>query len=103
MAFLKKKDKVVVIAGKDKSKRGEVLRTMPEERRAVVSKINIVKKHVKPTQTDPGGVREIEMPIAISNLMLICPKCDQPTRAKNDFLSDGKKVRVCRKCGEMIV
>ncbi|OGS23872.1 MAG: 50S ribosomal protein L24 [Elusimicrobia bacterium RIFOXYB2_FULL_48_7] len=103
MAFIRKKDKVKIISGKDKNKRGEVLRTMAAENKAVVSKINIVKKHVKPTQTDPGGTREIEMPISMSNLMLVCPKCDQPTRAKNDFLSDGKKVRVCRKCGEMII
>ncbi|OGS20378.1 MAG: 50S ribosomal protein L24 [Elusimicrobia bacterium RIFOXYA2_FULL_39_19] len=103
MFNLKKKDKVVVITGKNKKKRGEILNIIPDKNTAVVAKLNVVKKHVKPTQTDPGGTREIEMPIPISNLMLICPKCDQPTRPKRDFLSDEKKVRICRKCGEMIV
>ncbi|MBU2568045.1 MAG: 50S ribosomal protein L24 [Elusimicrobia bacterium] len=103
MLNIRKKDKVLVLCGKDRGKRGEVVRVYPGDNSVVVSKVNIIKKHSKPTQTDPGGVKEIETPVNISNVMLVCPKCDQPTRPKFDFLSDGKKVRVCRKCGEMIV
>jgi len=103
MLNIRKKDKVLVIAGKDKGKRGEVLEVIPDKNLVVVSKVNVVKKHLRPTQTDPGGIREIEKPLSVSNVMLVCPKCDQPTRPKFDFLSDGKKVRICRKCGEMII
>ena len=103
MLTIKKKDKVVVLAGKDKGKRGEVLKVFPEEKRVIVSKINFVKRHTRPTQTEPGGIREKEAPMSISKVMLVCPKCSQRTRPKFDTLSDGKKVRVCRRCGEMIV
>lgn len=103
MLHIKKKDKVMVMTGKDKGKTGEVLKIFPEKKRVLVSKINFIKRHTRPTQTDPGGIREKEAPVHISNLMLICSKCSKPTRLKIDFLSDGKKVRVCRKCGEMIV
>jgi len=103
MLTIKKKDTVVVNTGKDKGKKGEVLKVYIEENKVIVSKINFVKRHKKPTQTEPGGIREKEAPVPISNVMLICPKCTKPTRPKFDTLSDGKKVRVCRKCGEMIV
>ena len=103
MLNIRKKDKVFVLCGKDRGKRGEVIRVYPEDNTVAVSKVNIIKKHFKPTQMDPGGIKTIETPVSISNVMLVCPKCDQPTRPKFDFLSDGKKVRVCRKCGEMIV
>lgn len=103
MLTIKKKDKVVVLSGKDKGKQGEVLKVMPEESRVIVAKINFVKRHTRPTQTDPGGIREKEAPLPIAKVMLVCPKCTQPTRPKFDTLSDGKKVRVCRKCGEMIL
>jgi large subunit ribosomal protein L24 len=103
MLNIKKKDKVVVLSGKDKGKKGEVLKVYPEDAKVVVSKINFVKRHTKPTQRDPGGIREKEAPIAIGKVMLVCPKCDQASRPKFDALSDGKKIRVCRKCGEMIV
>jgi large subunit ribosomal protein L24 len=100
---IKKKDKVVVKTGKDKGKRGEVLKVFPETSRVVVSKINFIKRHTRATQTGPGGIMEKESPIHISNVQLICPKCNQATRVKIDHLSDGKKIRVCRKCGEMVV
>jgi len=103
MLTVKKKDTVVVNTGKDKGKKGEVLKVYIEANKVVVSKINFVKRHKKPTQTEPGGIREKEAPIPISNVMLICPKCTKPTRPKFDTLSDGKKVRVCKKCGEMII
>lgn len=103
MLGIRKKDKVLVIKGEDRGKRGEVVSVVPDKMRVIVSKMNIAKKHMRPTQGDPGGIREVEAPIHVSNVMLVCPKCDQPTRIKFDKLSDGGKVRVCRKCGEMIV
>jgi len=103
MLNIKKKDKVVVLSGKDKGKKGEVLKVFPDAKKVVVAKINFVKRHTKPTQRDTGGIREKEAPLAMSKVMLICPKCEQPSRAKTDRLSDGSKIRVCRKCGEMIV
>ena len=103
MLNIKKKDKVVVLSGKDKGKKGEVLKVFPDKEKVVVSKINFVKRHTKPTQRDPGGVREKEAAIAMSKVMLLCPKCEQASRPKFDSLSDGKKIRICRKCGEMIV
>ncbi len=103
MRRIKKKDLVVVISGKDKGKKGEVLKVLPKENKIIVSKVNIVKKHCRPTQTDPGGIKEIEMPIHVCKVKLICPKCGQPTRVKFGFLADGKKVRICKKCGEMIL
>ncbi|MDR3281879.1 MAG: 50S ribosomal protein L24 [Endomicrobium sp.] len=103
MLKIKKKDIVVVLSGKHKGKKGEVLRVFPGENRIVVEKINFVKKHVKSTKKEVGGIREIEAPICISKVMLICPKCNQASRPKFDKLSDGKKVRVCRRCEEMII
>lgn len=103
MLTIKKKDKVVVLSGKDKGKQGEVLKVFPVENRLVISKINFVKRHTRPTQASPGGIHEKEAPIHISKVMLICPKCNQAMRPKYDSLSDGKKVRLCRRCGEMIV
>jgi large subunit ribosomal protein L24 len=102
MALIHKKDKVLVLAGKDRGKQGEVIQVLPESQRVVVSKINFVKRHTKPTQTQPGGIREKEASLHLSNVMLICKKCNQPMRPKSDRLSDGTKVRICRKCGEMI-
>ncbi len=103
MLNIKKKDKVVVLAGKDKGKQGEVLKLFIDKNKVIVSKVNFVKRHTKPTQRDPGGIKEKESPISLSNVMLVCPKCNKPTRPKFDKLSDGKTVRVCRKCGEIIV
>lgn len=103
MLPIRKKDKVVVKTGKDKGKTGEVLKVFPATSRVIVSKINFIKRHARATQTTPGGITEKESSIHISSVQLICPKCDQPTRVKIDHLSDGKKIRVCRRCGEMIV
>lgn len=103
MFNIKKKDKVLVLSGRDKGKQGEVLDVFPDKAKVIVSKINFVKRHIKSTQKDPGGIREKEMPIAMSKVMLVCPKCGQSSRPKFDRLFDGKKVRVCRKCGEMFV
>jgi large subunit ribosomal protein L24 len=103
MLHIKKKDKVLVLSGKDKGKQGEVLKVFAEKQTAIVSKINFIKRHTRPTQTEPGGIREKEAPLNVSKLMLVCPKCSKPTRLKIDFLADGKKERMCRRCGEMII
>ncbi len=103
MLTIHKKDKVVVLSGKSRGKQGEVVMVLRDSERVLVSKVNFVKKHSRPTQTAPGGIREKEASIHMSNVMLVCPKCTKPMRPKIDFLSDGTKVRTCRKCGEMLV
>jgi len=100
---LKKKDTVLVIAGKDKGKRGEVLELYPNTDRVLISKINLVWKHKKPTQNEPGGREQQEAPIHVSNVMLIDPKNEQPTRVKRDTLANGDRVRVSKKSGEVIL
>ena len=102
MILIRKKDKVMVLTGKDRGKQGEVVQVLVDDQRVLVSKINFVKRHSRPTQTEPGGIREKEASIHISNVMLVCRKCNQPMRPKSDQLTDGTKVRICRKCGEMI-
>lgn len=100
---IRKKDKVVVISGVERGKTGEVLRTFAHDFRAIVAGVNLVKKHVRSTREKPGGINQMEAPLHISKLALICPKCNQPNRAKAQFLSDGSRVRLCRKCGENIL
>ncbi len=98
---VKKDDKVIVIAGKEKGKIGTVLKVDSEKGRAVVEKVNVVKKHARPgPQTAQGGIIEKEGPLNISNLMIVCNKCAEPTRIGMRRLEDGAKVRVCKKCGE---
>ena len=101
-AKIKKGDRVQVLAGKDKGKRGEVLSVSPTENRAVVQGVNIVKRHAKPQgMNQPGGIQEKEAAIHLSNLALIDPKSDKPTRV--GFRMDGdKKVRVAKTSGEVI-
>lgn len=99
--WLKKKDKVVVLSGRDKGKRGEVLKRSGEEK-FIVSKVNLVKKHQKARQNEQAGIVEQESPIHQSNLMLVCPRCDSSTSPKISFLEDGSKLRVCRNCSEAI-
>jgi large subunit ribosomal protein L24 len=102
MAHVKKKDKVMVLSGKDRGKTGEVVEVDPRNDRVLVAKVNFVKKHLRATRTDPAGVREKEAYVALGKVMLVCPKCGKATRAKFDTLSDGTRARACRKCGEMI-
>lgn len=100
---IKKADRVVVIAGKDKGKTGEVLLVMPKENRVVVQGVNVVKKHRRPTQANPqGGIDAFEAPIHVSNVAHIDPKSSQPTRIGYKTLDDGRKVRVARRSGEVI-
>ncbi len=100
---LLKKDKVMVIAGKDRGKTGEILRIYPEKGRVLVGKVNMVTKHKKPRQSQPGGLQKMEAPVHYSNVMLLCPKCEKPIRPRLDKLSTGEVVRLCRKCGETIL
>jgi large subunit ribosomal protein L24 len=100
---IRKKDKVLVIAGRDKGKTGEVIKLFPDKSRLLVSKVNIVTKHKKATQSEPGGLSKIEAPIHYSNVLLVCPKCDKGVRPKLEKLQTGEQVRVCRKCGETIL
>ncbi len=102
MLKLKKKDTVIVIAGKDKGKKGEVKEILPAERKVVVMGINIVSKHKKTTQDKPGGIHKVEAPLSISNVQLVCPKCGKPVRVKA-VVQGGEKLRACKKCGETIV
>ncbi len=100
---LKKDDKVKVIAGKDKGKIGKVIRVIRKNNRVLVENVNIMKRHSKPTsQNKQGGIIESEAPIHYSNIMLMCNKCMAPVRIKMQRLEDGKKMRVCRKCDEII-
>ena len=99
----KKDDKVKIIAGKDKGKIGKVLNIKKKNSRIVVENINMIKKHARPSsQYRQGGIIEKEAPIHWSNVMLLCSKCVQPVRIKMDRLEDGKKIRVCRKCNEIM-
>ena len=100
---IKKNDTVKVIAGKDKGKSGKVLRVIPKKERAIVEKLNMVKRHLKPSQQSrQGGILERGAPIHISNLALICSKCTDPTRVGYRLLDDNRKVRFCKKCQELI-
>ncbi|HDQ26015.1 MAG TPA: 50S ribosomal protein L24 [bacterium] len=101
---IKKNDIVRVITGKDKGKSGKVLKVNTGTGRIIIEKINFVKRHTKPTQkVQQGGILEKEAPVNISKVMLICNKCGKPTRVKIGVMKEGnKKVRVCRKCSEMI-
>lgn len=99
---VKKGDTVKVITGKDSGKEGKILRAIPETERVVVEKLNIMKKALRPTQQNPqGGISSIEAPIHVSNVMLVCPKCNKATRVGHK-IENGKKVRVCKKCNAEI-
>ena len=99
---IRKGDKVKVIAGKDNGKESRVLRVYPEKQRLVVEHVNMIKKHQRPTNKQPqGGILEVEGTIHVSNVMLLCPNCSQPTRIGRRR-EDGTRVRVCKKCGNDI-
>ena len=99
---LKKGDMVKVIAGKEKGKSGKVLKVLSDENGVVVEKLNFVKKHQRPDAKGKGGIVEKEGRIAISNVMFLCNKCDAGIKIGYRILDDGKKVRVCRKCHEIL-
>lgn len=106
MANIKTNDTVVVIAGKDKGKRGTVSEVRPKEHRVVVGGVNQMKRHVRPRQQGnamQAGVITFDAPMDISNVMLVCPNCNQPTRVAHTFQEDGTKTRACKKCGQAIL
>lgn len=101
---IRKGDTVVVISGDDRGARGTVHRVLPAERRLVVSGVNLVKKHQRRTGDvrTQVGIIEREAPIAISNVALVCPRCNKPTRVGYRVMENGTKVRVCRQCDETV-
>lgn len=103
IAHVRKGDTVIVVAGKERGKRGRILRVIPEKNRVVIERINMIKKHQRPTQrVRQGGIIEREGSIHLSNVMLVDPTSGKPTRIGRRELGDGKKVRVARKSGEII-
>ncbi len=102
MANIKKNDTVRIIAGKDKGKSGKVLRVIVKEEKVIVENVNVYKKHQKKGQNREAGIVDKAMPIHISNVQPLCPKCAQVTSFRRKVLGDGKRVRYCRKCGETI-
>jgi len=99
---IKKGDSVVVVTGKDRGKRGEVLRVLTKDKRVLVQGVNMVKRHQRPSRTGPGGIASIEAPLAISNVAIADPRNGQPTRVGYKLLDDGRKVRFAKRSGEII-
>jgi large subunit ribosomal protein L24 len=100
---IRKNDTVLVIAGKDRGKKGKVRFAYPKDERVLVEGINLIKRHTRATGTvRQAGIIEREAPIHVSSVMLLCNKCNHPTRIGSRFLQDGRKVRICRACGEVI-
>jgi large subunit ribosomal protein L24 len=97
---IRKNDNVVVTTGKDRGKRGRVLKVLPEKNRVVVEGVNFIKRHTKanPQRNIKGGLVEREAALHASNVQLVCPECGKPTRLGRKILGDGRKVRICRKC-----
>src|SRR4030067_1683253 len=100
---IRKNDLVVVISGKEKGKTGKVLRVLPKKERVIIEKEYFIKKHARRTsQQKQGGIIEKEGPLHWSKVMVLCSKCEKPTRVARKTLSDGDKVRLCKKCGETL-
>ncbi len=100
---IKKDDKVKVLTGKDKGKIGKVLKVVKKTNRVIVENINVAKVNQRPTQANPqGGIVEKNMPLHVSNLMIMCNSCVKPTRISIKELEDGKRVRICKQCNQQI-
>ncbi|HHY92512.1 MAG TPA: 50S ribosomal protein L24 [Firmicutes bacterium] len=100
---VKKGDTVMVIAGKDRGKKGKILRVFPAEGRVLVEGLNMVKRHTRPTQkVQQGGIISKEAPLDASNVQLVCASCGKPARTGTKILSDGRRVRFCKSCGEVV-
>ena len=98
-----KNDTVFILSGNDKGKTGKVLRVFPGQQRLLVEGVNFIKRHMRPTQTNPkGGIVEKEAPIHASNVMVVCPKCNVPTKIGIKMLEDGRRSRRCKQCGEIL-
>jgi large subunit ribosomal protein L24 len=102
-ARIKKNDTVMVIAGRERGKTGKVLRVIPDKQRALIEQLNMVKRHQKARgPQSASGIIEKEAPVHLSNLMIMCDKCNAPVRMGKRALDDGRSVRVCRRCGEQL-
>jgi large subunit ribosomal protein L24 len=100
---IRKNDSVMVIAGKERGKTGKVLRVLPEKNALIIERISIVKRHTKPRgPQQTGGIVEKEAPINVSNVMMMCDKCNAPVRIGHKDLADGRKIRICRRCNEAL-
>jgi len=100
---IRKNDTVIIIAGKDRGKRGKVRRAIPNEGRVIVEGLNMIKRHSRARRAArQAGIIELEAPIHVSNVMLLCDKCGEPTRVSFRSLADGKRVRICNSCQEVI-
>ncbi|MCL6596729.1 MAG: 50S ribosomal protein L24 [Firmicutes bacterium] len=100
---IRRGDTVLVLTGKDRGLRGKVVRALPKENRAVVEGVNKVKRHQKPTPSNPqGGIITREAPIHASNLMLVCPHCHKPTRIAHRVDEQGNRTRACKRCGAVV-
>ena len=98
-----REDTVLILAGKDRGKQGRVIRLFPKAEKALVEKINMVKRHTRPSQQLPqGGIVEKEAPVHVSNLQVVCAKCGKASRIAHKALANGRKARVCKKCGEIM-
>lgn len=100
---IRKNDLVLILNGAHKGQKGKVIKVFPDSHKAIVEGRNLIKRHKRPSGRDPkGGIVEKEGPLAIDILMVVCPKCNMPSRLGAKILDDKRKVRVCKKCGEMI-
>ncbi len=100
---IRKNDLVMVITGRDRGKTGKVMRVVPETGRVMIERLNVVKRHSRPRgAASPGGIVEKEAPIAISNVMLFCDRCNAPVRIGVKAAADGSRSRICRRCGESV-
>lgn len=97
---IKKNDNVVVTTGRDRGKRGRVLRVIPEKRRVIVEGVNFIKRHTRPNpqKNIKGGIVQREASLSVANVQLVCPECSAPARVGRKLLDDGRRVRFCRKC-----
>jgi large subunit ribosomal protein L24 len=100
---IRKNDSVMVISGKERGKTGKVLRVLSNKDAVIIERVNMVKRHSRPRgPQQPGGIVEKEAAIRISNIMMMCDKCNAPVRVGRKILADGKKIRICRRCGEAL-
>jgi large subunit ribosomal protein L24 len=100
---IKKNDTVMLISGDEKGKSGRVLSILSSKDKVLIESLNMIKRHMKPSKKySQGGIIEKEAPVHLSKVMLVCPKCSKPTRIGNTMLENGKKIRSCKKCGEVV-
>jgi large subunit ribosomal protein L24 len=100
---VKKNDLVMVVSGKEQGKSGRILKVLPEKKKVIIEKINFIKRHARPHgKQRQGGILEKEAPLHLSNVMLLCEKCNKPVRIGHRVVEGNKKARYCRKCGEIL-